>query len=328
MMARGNRREKIVRDDTDRKNYEMLWYEAVKMTGWKVYAWILMDNHYHAIIQTPEANLVEGMGWIQNTWTRRYNSRHKVWGHLFGGRYKSILCEEGRYLKALIHYVHLNPVRARMITREERLETYRWSSLADYVAPARKRRSWISVEEGLKHFQLQDTAEGRRRYLSEVNNYIDWQQPKQSGLIKIEEQTLHSTLRRGWYFGTETYRERALQYIEVLKKTKKVKLSPQSGYSGPDNKDHGVKMAEAIVEAGLMHYGLQDENLGQLRKEDVRKVVIATLIRERTTVRLSWIAARLQMGVTSRVSFRVNEMKNSKKQLAVRKKITAKLETI
>ena len=83
VMARGNRREDIVRDDTDRMQYEQLWREAVKMTGWKVYAWILMDNHYHAVIETPEPNLVEGMKWIQNTWTRRFNNRHKVWGHLF-----------------------------------------------------------------------------------------------------------------------------------------------------------------------------------------------------------------------------------------------------
>lgn len=63
------------------------------MTGWEVFVWVLMDNHYHAVFRTPKANLVEGMTWFQNSFTRRLNSRDKLWGHLFGGRYRSILVE-------------------------------------------------------------------------------------------------------------------------------------------------------------------------------------------------------------------------------------------
>jgi REP element-mobilizing transposase RayT len=88
VMARGNRRETIFHDDDDRRFFLATLSEACAMTGWRVHAWVLMGNHYHLFIQTPEANLVAGMSWLQNTVTRRYNVRHMAWGRLFGDRYK------------------------------------------------------------------------------------------------------------------------------------------------------------------------------------------------------------------------------------------------
>ena len=109
-MARGDRREDIVLDDSDRERFEETLAEVVGSSGWILYAWVLMSNHYHLLFKTPEANLVEGMKWFQNTWTRRFNSRHRLWGHLFGGRYRAIPVEEGDYLTWLTH--HANWTRA------------------------------------------------------------------------------------------------------------------------------------------------------------------------------------------------------------------------
>ncbi|MEM8569059.1 MAG: transposase, partial [Bacteroidota bacterium] len=86
-MARGDRRESIYHNDEDRKLFLETLGEACGQTGWRVHAWVLMDNHYHLVIETPEANLVAGMKWLQNTYTRRFNAAHKLWGHVFGGRY-------------------------------------------------------------------------------------------------------------------------------------------------------------------------------------------------------------------------------------------------
>lgn len=80
----------------------------MESSGWAVYAWALMNNHYHFLFKTPEPNLVAGMTWFQSTWTQRFNVRHRLWGHLFGGRYKAILVEEGDYLTSLVHYIHIN----------------------------------------------------------------------------------------------------------------------------------------------------------------------------------------------------------------------------
>lgn len=76
-----------------------------------------MSNHYHWVLQTPQANLVAGMKWFQNTYARRFNTRHKKWGHVFGGRYKAVLVEAsgGGYLETLMDYVHLNPARAGLV---------------------------------------------------------------------------------------------------------------------------------------------------------------------------------------------------------------------
>src|SRR4026208_1064958 len=110
--------------------------EVCERTGWRVHAWVLMSNHYHFLIETPQPNLVAGMRWFQTTYTVRFNRRHRLCGHLFQGRYKSVVVdsEERGYLATLSDYIHLNPVRARMISLEERLFDYRWSSYRFYAA--------------------------------------------------------------------------------------------------------------------------------------------------------------------------------------------------
>ena len=82
VMARGNRRERIFRDEADRLLFYQTGGEACKRTGWRVHAWVLMSNHYHLMVETPEANLVAGMRWLQETYTRRYNCRHGLWARL------------------------------------------------------------------------------------------------------------------------------------------------------------------------------------------------------------------------------------------------------
>lgn len=113
VMARGNRRERIFRDQSDRRFFCQTLGEACERAGWRVHAWALMSNHYHLMLETPKGNLVAGMQWLQNTYTRRYNSRHQLWGRLFGDRYKAVLSEGGspHYYCSLMDYIHLNPVR-------------------------------------------------------------------------------------------------------------------------------------------------------------------------------------------------------------------------
>jgi len=300
VMARGDRREAIVEDDDDRKAFELLWEQVVEQTGWEVLAWVLMNNHYHAVLRTPEPNLVEGMKWIQNTWTRRFNVRHARWGHVYGDRYKSILCEDGAYLSRLIDYVHLNPVRAGLVREDTELKKYRWSSLWDYVLPVRQRRKWLAVGAGLGESGHRDDAKGRRHYLTQLNESVDWQDIRHAGLSYVEGQSLQSTLRRGWYFGGEEFREGLLEKVEGL--LKKGKRSKASGYSGAEVSDHRERMAERIVAAGMEELGLEETDLGVVRKGDKRKVIIASLVRQKTTMPLGWIAEHLKMGVPSRVS--------------------------
>ena len=86
-MARGNRREIIFRDDKDSQAFLDRLGKACQRTGWEIRAFVLMSNHYHLVVHTPEPNLVDGMKWLQNAYTRYFNTRHRLWGRLFGGRY-------------------------------------------------------------------------------------------------------------------------------------------------------------------------------------------------------------------------------------------------
>ena len=92
VMNRGDRREPIFRDDEDRERFLETMGEACLKTGWKVDAYCLMLNHFHFVIETPQANLVAGMKWFLGVYTSRFNRRHKLFGHLFSGRYKSLIC--------------------------------------------------------------------------------------------------------------------------------------------------------------------------------------------------------------------------------------------
>jgi REP-associated tyrosine transposase len=91
LTSRGDRREDIFRDHLDRKSFLATLGAACQKSGWQVHAYCLMSNHFHLVVETPRANLVEGMKWLLGTYTMRFNRRHKLSGHLFAGRYKSLL---------------------------------------------------------------------------------------------------------------------------------------------------------------------------------------------------------------------------------------------
>jgi len=125
----------IFEDDLDRQRFLQTLGEACAKTDWQVHAWCLMGNHFHLVIETPQPNLVLGMKWFLGTYTSRFNRRHKLFGHLFSGRYKALVVDGSGngYLKTVCDYVHLNPVRAKLLPSEEQLRAFRWSSFAEYV---------------------------------------------------------------------------------------------------------------------------------------------------------------------------------------------------
>jgi len=139
--ARGNARENIYLCDEDRIRFLKFLEEEVRQQGWILYAYCLMDNHYHLLFETPLPNLCKGMQRFNGRYTQYFNRKHQRVGHVFQGRYKSILVEKESHLLELCRYMVLNPVRAKMVATPG---DWRWSSYEETCAPP-THYSWLSV---------------------------------------------------------------------------------------------------------------------------------------------------------------------------------------
>ncbi len=128
--SRGNRREAIYEQDIDSENYLTILSEVCKQYNWVCYAYCLMDNHYHLLVETPEGNLSKGMRQLNGRYTQAFNREYGRVGHVFQGRYKAILIDKESYLLELSRYIVLNPVRAEMIHLAIELP---WSSYRETI---------------------------------------------------------------------------------------------------------------------------------------------------------------------------------------------------
>ena len=304
VMARGNRREEIFLDEEDRRFFLKAVSEVCAQTGWRVHAWVVMGNHYHLFIETPEANLVEGMKWLQNTYTRRFNVRHRAWGRVFGDRYKSVVVEGElpEYYGSLVDYIHLNPARAGIVSgrRGESLQDYRWSSLAGgYALPAGKRPRWLAADVGMERLGYSDTAAGRRKMVEELDRRAR-SEGRQSGLVPLpaEVDARMSHLRRGWYWGRQEFAEKLRRLMEPRLQSAKSRAYLRT----PQRVSHGLEEAERLVLEGIKAAGLATKELEGLPGGDPRKVALGKLVRERTVASCGWLAARLKMRSAANVS--------------------------
>jgi putative transposase len=123
--ARGNAGTEIYLEDGDREHFLEILGSSVKRFHWICHAYCLLGNHYHLLLETPEPNLSRGMQYLNGVYTQWFNRRHARYGHLFQGRFKSIVVEKDSYLLELARYIVLNPVRAGL-ARSAR--DWRWSS--------------------------------------------------------------------------------------------------------------------------------------------------------------------------------------------------------
>jgi putative transposase len=285
-----------------------------------VHAWVLMANHYHLFIQTPEANLVEGMKWFQNTYTRRFNVRHKNWGRLFGDRYKAILVEgKGRYYyETLLDYIHLNPVRAGLVNpqNKESVLDCPWSSIVEgYALPLSKRKDWMACKEGLEMFGCADTAAGRRKMIERLDRRaIELKTDGSDSAMTIRELNEQcNELNKRWYSGTEEFSEKILLLAENVFN----KQRSRAYNSAAEHKAHGVHQAKMLLHQGLKSAHLTEEDLLKVNGSDSRKVFIALLLKSKTTVSNGWLAEHLKMKSAANVSYRLKnvDVKKLKKQL-------------
>jgi len=278
-MNRGDRREPIFKDDLDRQRFLATLGEVCAKTGWQVHAYCLMENHFHLVVETPLANLVAGMKWFLGTFTSRFNRRHKLFGHLFSGRYKSLIVDGSGngYLRTVCDYVHLNPVRAHLLAQEQPLRDWRWSSYGHYLQGPTKRPAWLRVDRLLGEMGIpQDSTAGRRQFESAMEERR-----------RRDEPGPWKSVERGWCLGDEEFRQELLEQMEP-------KLGRHHG--GPERQETAESRAERLLAEELERRGWSAEQLAGRRKGDREKVRIARRLRRETTMTLDWIAEQLNMG--------------------------------
>lgn len=158
--ARGNERKPIVRDDADRARFVATLAAMVEQYGVLCHAWVLMDNHYHLLLETPTPNLSLALRHLNGVYTQGFNRRHRRVGHLFQGRFKAIIVEKEAYLIELCRYVVLNPVRAGAVKDPA---GYRWSSYRP-TAGLTAAPGWLTVDWLLGQFgETRRTAQAKYR---------------------------------------------------------------------------------------------------------------------------------------------------------------------
>ena len=253
--SRGNARRKIYLDDEDREAFLATLAWVVERFGWVCHAYCLMGNHFHLMIETPNANLSRGMRQLNGVYTQTFNRRHRKVGHLFQGRFKAILVERDSYLLELARYVVLNPVRAKITKKPE---AYAWSSYRptlglDPVSPG------LSIDWLLDQF-ARTKAVARRRYAEFVQAGIGQRSP-------------WSALKGQVLLGSEAFVQKmapqlkASEMVEEIPKRQRRLNRPSMKklMAGCDSKEarnqaitcayleHGYTLAEIGREAGL-HY--------------------------------------------------------------------------
>jgi putative transposase len=170
--CRGNERKEIFKDDRDRETFLEILTRSSRSYNIKIFSYVLMENHFHLLIGTPLGNLGEFMRHFNITYTGYYNRRHNRAGHLYQGRYKSILVDKESYLSVISRYIHLNPVRIKAIERktdEEKIQhllSYKWSSLPAYIKKG-EREQFIDCAMALEEYGG-DNDKGRLAYKKRI----------------------------------------------------------------------------------------------------------------------------------------------------------------
>lgn len=290
LMSRGDHSEDIFLDDVDRQDFLKTLAEACQKTDWQVHAYCLMRNHFHLVAETPNANLVEGMRWLLSAYTIRLNHRHKLFGHVFSGRYKALLVDGSGsgYLKSVCDYVHLNPVRAKLLRRQDRLLAYPWTSLGWYVAAREHRPKWVRVDRLLGEHGIQrDTAAGRQEFERRMEARR-WEETDRAAL---------KVFRRGWCLGSTEFKQQMLEWMEG-------KLG--ENHSGELRRDAAEARAERIISGELRRLNWKEADLASRRKSDPAKLAIAARLRKETTLTIKSIAARVHLGTSRSANARLH----------------------
>jgi len=292
VINRGNYRADIFKTEGARAAFEQCLFEACEQSNWVLHAYVVMSNHYHLAVETPEGNLVKGMQWLQATFANRFNRLRGERGHLFQGRYKALLVEEGGPLGQVCHYLHLNPVRAGIVPAAQ-LQDYRYSSYW-YLGRPTRRPKWLDLRTALiEAGELSDTPAGRRKY----GEYLAWQATEgPAGRNKA-----YVSLSQGWALGTKEFRTGLVKDHAVAATTR--------AWKSAGAREIREQRWEECLAACLKKTNRSLEATTTDLKSAPWKVAIAGELKRTTQATNGWIATRLNMGSGRAVSQYVGKLR-------------------
>lgn len=291
VINRGNYRRDVFESAGAAQAFEVALIEACEVHGWRLHAHVVMRNHYHLAVETPRANLVEGMHWLQSTFATRFNRLRQERGHLFQGRYQALLVEDMAALARVVDYIHLNPVRAGIVTADQ-LGGFRWSSLRRF---AREGRPGVFVcADWLARQGLVDSPAGisaYRMYLTDLAR--DEAEQKRLGLEKLS---------KGWAIGSEGWRR------AIAKDHAQRAINP--GMEAEELK--GLKQAHwsQVLEAELQRRRKSRTDATGDIGGALWKIEVATRLRQ-AGAPYAWITGELNMGKASSVRAYLSQAKSS-----------------
>jgi REP element-mobilizing transposase RayT len=294
VMARGNARQRIVRDDADRRRLIEGLEQAVVRHDWEVLAYVVMGNHLHLLLKTPRPNLGAGMQSFLSGYAIWAGRRWRRLGHLFQGRYRAEMIEDESYYWAVSRYIHLNPVRAGLVQRPEQWE---WSSYPGY-RDRRRALPWVAHDELLEAWQGgHGGRDPRRAYIRFV----------ESGLADPPPPPFREAFG-GWILGSERFVARLRRLAGAVRSNPPSAEARQ--LAGLDPK--------RIIAAVAEFYGLEASSLSRRGDPHLARPVAAWLCRRHTAASLRQLAASLGLS-------RADSVPNLTRRLERRLKETPKL---
>ena len=285
VINRGNYRSDIFKTVGAKAAFEVCLFEACAKSGWVLHAHVLMSNHYHLAVETPAGNLVTGMQWLQATFANRFNQLRGARGHLFQGRYKALLVEEGAPLGQVCHYIHLNPVRAGVCLVAQ-LRDYRHGSYW-YLPRPKERPGFMQPATALREAgELADNPAGWRAYAQ----YLAWQASEgPAGRNKA-----YVTMSKGWALGGGDFK-RSLIKDHALAASARAWESAGAQEIKAEQWHQGLRLC-------LTHLGKTKAMIIGERKSAAWKVAIAAYLKQTTQVSNRWLCEQLSMGTPVAVS--------------------------
>ena len=294
VINRGNYRANIFKTEGARAAFESCLFEACQKSRWVLHAFVVMSNHYHLALETPELGLVAGMQWLQGTFANRFNKLRGERGHLFQGRYKALPAEEGESFGRVCHYIHLNPVRAGVVA-VDRLAEFRHSSYW-YLWHPEERPGFLDLRTALTDAGgLADTEAGRSSYAG----YLAWQAAEgPAGKNKA-----YVSLSKGWALGTKEFKAALVKDHQLA--------ADARAWESAGAKEIRELDWEARLGAALRREGKTAEDARRERKSAAWKVTLAAELKQTTQATNAWIAEHLNMGSGVAVSHYVSQRRRA-----------------